>query len=99
MSKPKTPHRFIIVVKDEDTGEEVATASSVETLVLLVAPDVPGGEPHRRLFLGDMSLGVELLFDAARDLAEGLEHGTLLDYTDMMDDQLLLELTDGLPQH
>ena len=77
----------------------MATATSVETLVMVVAPDVPGGAPYRRLFLGDMDLGVELLFDAARDLSEGLEHSALLDYTEVMDDQLLLELTDGLPQH
>jgi hypothetical protein len=99
MKKYEKARRFTIIVKDEDTGEEMATATSVETLVLLVAPDAPGGEPFRRLFLGDMDFSIELLFEAARDMSEGLEQGTFFDYADMMDDQLLLELTDGLPQH
>jgi hypothetical protein len=53
MSSYSKPRRLRIVVSDEDTGEEVASASGVETLVLLVAPDTSQNEEYRRILVGD----------------------------------------------
>jgi hypothetical protein len=99
MNEHGRPRRLHIVVSDEDTGEEVATATGVETLVLLVAPDRQRGEEYRRILIGDPDLTVQLLFDIIKGVTERIGQGTVVDLTDVLDDQLLLDLTDGLPHH
>jgi hypothetical protein len=99
MSEHEKPHRMRIVIRDEETGEEVASASGVETLILLVAPDDRQDTRYRRILIGDADLSVQLLFDVFRDITEKLGQGTTMDLTDVLDDQLLLEVTEGLPLH
>ncbi len=99
MTTRNEPRRLQVVVSDEETGEEVATAHGVETLVLLVAPDVSRDRGYRRLLLGDPEMSVQLLFDILQEVSESMERGTMLDLTDVLDDRLLLEVTDELPMH
>jgi hypothetical protein len=91
--------RLSIVVSDEETGEEVATATGVETLVLLFAPDRLRGEDYRRILIGDPDLTVQILFDIIKGVTKRMGRGTVVDLTDVLDDELLLELTEGLPYH
>ena len=98
MTTRNKPRRLQVVVSDEETGEEVASAESVETLVLLVAPD-RSREGYRRILLGDPETSVQLLFDILQDVSESMERGTMLDLTEVLDDRLLLEVTDELPMH
>ena len=91
--------RLSIVVSDEETGEEVAAATGVETLVLLFAPDRLRGENYRRILIGDPDLTVQILFDIIKGVTERMGQGTIVDLTDVLDDDLLLELTEGLPYH
>ena len=91
--------RFRIVVSDEETGEEVAIATGVETLILLAAPDTLRGEEYRRVLLGDADQSVQLLFDIVRSVTERVGRGTLMNLEELLDDQLLLEMTEGLPLH
>jgi hypothetical protein len=88
-----------IVVRDEETGEEITRATGVETMILLVAPDASNDEAYRRIILGDSETSIQILFDVFQDVAERLEQGTSLDVTDVMDDELLLEMTEGLTPH
>ena len=90
--------RLRVVVNDEETGEEVASAEGVETLILLVAPD-GSRDGYRRILLGDPETSVELLFDILQDVSASMERGTMLDLTEVLDDRLLLEVTDELPMH
>ena len=90
--------RLRVVVSDEETGEEVASAEGVETLILLVAPD-GSRDGYRRILLGDPETSVELLFDILQDVSASMERGTMLDLTEVLDDRLLLEVTDELPMH
>jgi hypothetical protein len=99
MTTRNKPRRLLIVVSDEETGEEVATAHGVETLILLVAPDTARDHEYRRILLGDPETSVQLLFDILQDVSESLERGTMLNLTDVLDDRLLLEVTDELPMH
>ncbi len=99
MTTRNEPRRLQVVVSDEETGEEVATAHGVETLVLLVAPDRARDRGYRRLLLGDPEMSVQLLFDILQEVSESMEHGTMLNLTDVLDDRLLLEVTDELPMH
>lgn len=99
MTTHNEPRRLQVVVSDEETGEEVATAYGVETLVLLVAPDRSRDREYRRLLLGDPETSVRLLFDILQDVSESVERGTMLNLTDVLDDRLLLEVTDELPMH
>ena len=89
--------RLRIVVSDEKTGEEVAVATGVETLVLLVAPDTLRNEEFRRILVGDPELSIQLLLDIVSDVSKRIGRGTVVDLTDQLDDQLILEMTDGLP--
>ena len=91
------PRRLQIVVIDEETGEEVAAADGVETLVMFVAPDTIQNEGYRRILLGDPESSVQLLFDVVRDVSERMDEGLSADSDDVLDDQLLMELTDGMP--
>jgi hypothetical protein len=99
MATRNQPHRLQVIISDEETGEEVATAYGVETLVLLVAPDTARDYEYRRIVLGDPETSVQLLFDILQDVSESMEHGTMLDLSEVMDDRLLLEVTEELPMH
>jgi hypothetical protein len=88
--------RLRVVISDEDTGEEVASATGVETLVLLVAPDTMQNEETRRILVGDPELSIQLLLDIVRDVSQRIGQGTIADLTDHLDDQLLVEMTDSL---
>jgi hypothetical protein len=93
------PRRLQVVVSDEETGEEVAAAYGVETLVLLIAPDTLRDNEYRRILLGDPETSVQLLFDILQDVSESMERGTMLNLNEVLDDRLLLEVTDELPMH
>ncbi len=99
MNESDRVRRLRIVISDEETGEEVARATDVETLVLLVAPDALQNEKYRRILLGDPDLSVQLLFDILRDVVERMGGGTIMDLADGLDDHWLVELTDDLPVH
>jgi hypothetical protein len=86
-----------IIVSDEETGEEVATATGVESLIMLTAPGGPRGENYHHILLGDAELSVQVLFDIVRDVTERIMRGTVVDLTDVLDDGLLLEITQRLP--
>ena len=98
MTKRNEPRRLRVVISDEGTGEEVASAEGVETLILLIAPDGTR-EGYRRILLGDPETSVQLLFDILQDVSESMERGTMLDLTEVLDDRLLLEVTEELPMH
>jgi hypothetical protein len=98
MTTRNEPRRLQVVVSDEETGEEIASAEGVETLILLVSPD-SSREGYRRILLGDPETSVQLLFDILQDVSESMERGTMLDLTEVLDDRLLLEVTDELPMH
>lgn len=97
MSMPSQPRRLQIVVSDEETGEQVAVANGVETLILLVAPDTNEDQDHRRILIGDADTSVQLLFDILNEVTERMERGTMIDLSQVVDDHLLLEVTDELP--
>lgn len=93
------PRQLRIVISDEETGEEVVAAAGVEAVIMLLAPDRLRGEPYRRVLIGDISLSVELLLDILQEgVAARLGLGTLGDLTDLMDDELLVQMTEELPQ-
>ena len=98
MTTGSKPRRLQVVISDEETGEEVASAEGVETLILLIAPD-GSREGYRRILLGDPETSVQLLFDILQDVSESMERGTMLDLTEVLDDRLLLEVTEELPMH
>jgi hypothetical protein len=93
------PRRVRIVITDEKSGEEVAEATGVEVLVLLVAPDTRGGGSFRRILIGDAEMSAELLFDVLQDVTDKVRRGTVMDLSDAIDDRLLLDVTEGLPLH
>jgi len=99
MSMPNQPRRLQIVVSDEETGEQVAVANGVETLILLVAPGTSEDQDHRRILIGDADTSVQLLFDILNEVTERMERGTMVDLSQVVDDHLLLEVTDELPLH
>jgi hypothetical protein len=91
--------RLRIIVSDEETGEEVATATGVESLIMLAAPGGLRGENYRHILLGDAELSVQVLHDIVRDVTERVGRGTVVDLSDVLNDDLLLEITRGLPRH
>ena len=97
MNEHDNPRRMRIIVSDEETGEEVATATGVESLIMLAAPGGLRGENYRHILLGDAELSVQVLFDIVRDVTERIRRGTVVDLTDVLDDGLLLEITQRLP--
>lgn len=99
MRMTSQPRRLQIVVSDEETGEEVAVANGVETLILLVAPDTSEDQDYRRILIGDADTSVQLLFDILNEVTERMERGTMVDLSQVLDDHLLLEVTDELPLH
>lgn len=99
MRFPSQPRRMQIVVSDEETGEEVAVANGVETLILLVAPDTDQDQDYRRILIGDADTSVQLLFDILNEVTERMERGVMVDLSQVLDDHLLLEVTDALPPH
>ena len=98
MTTGSKPRRLQVVISDEETGEKVASAEGVETLILLIAPDGTR-EGYRRILLGDPETSVQLLFDILQDVSESMERGTMLDLTEVLDVRLLLEVTEELPMH
>ena len=98
MTTRNKPRHLRVVISDQETGEEVASAEGVETLILLVVPD-GSREGYRRILLGDPETSVQLLFDILQDVSESMERGTMLDLTEVLDDRLLLEVTEELPMH
>jgi hypothetical protein len=97
MNLHDNPRRMRIIVSDEETGEEVATATGVESLIMLAAPGGLQGENYRHILLGDAELSVQVLFDIVRDVTERIMRGTVVDLSDVLDDDLLLEITQRLP--
>ncbi|MFC2046315.1 hypothetical protein ACFLTC_02200 [Chloroflexota bacterium] len=99
MDGPDEPRQLRVIISDEETGEEVVAATGVESIMMLLAPDRLRGEPYRRVLIGDISLSVELLLDILQEgVAARLGLGTLGDLTDLMDDELLVQMTEELPQ-
>lgn len=96
MSDFEELRRFRVVVTDEDSGEEVAVASGVETLIVLATPDTLRGAEYRRILVGDADVSVQLLFDVVQSVTERVTTGGLGDLDDLLDDRLLLDVTDGL---
>jgi hypothetical protein len=99
MGLPNQHRRLQIVVSDEETGEEVAVANGVETLILLLAPDTSDEQDYRRILIGDADTSVQLLFDILNEVTERMERGTTIDLSQVIDDHLLLEVTEELPLH
>jgi hypothetical protein len=99
MKEHSESRRLRVVVSDEETGEELAFADGVHTLLLLVAPDTLHDREYRHLLLGDGELSMQLLFDVVNDVTDRIGQGTIVDIADMVDDSLLLEATEGLPVH
>jgi len=99
MRMPSQPRRLQIVVSDEETGEEVAVANGVETLILLVAPDTNQDQDYRRILIGDADTSVQLLFDILNEVTARMERGVMVDLSQVLDDHLLLEVTDELTPH
>ena len=96
MEREIGPRRLQIIITDEENGEEIARANGVETMILLIAPDIMEAEAYRHLLLGDTDSGIQLLFDVFGDIADKIGRGTTIDLSDVMDDRLLLEVTEGL---
>lgn len=96
MSRTDSPRRYRIAVHDEETGEEVAAATGVETMVLVVAPDLVGIESFRQITVGDPEDSLNLLVEVVKDVSEQLQD-LALEPGDGIDDNMLLEMTDGLP--
>ena len=90
--------RLRIVVTDEETGERVALATDVETMALIVAPDMLRGEEYRRVVIGDVELVQSLLLDTLEDVMEWSGSGAVLDLSDLLQD-LLEEAVEDLPVH
>ena len=98
MTTRNEPRSLQVVISDEETGEEVASAEGVETLILLVAPE-GSRAGYRRILLGDPLSSVQLLLDILQDVSASMERVTMLDLTELLDDRLLLEVTEELPMH
>ncbi len=96
MARQTKIRRMQIRIMDEETGEEVASASGVETLILLVAPDTSRHETYRRILMGDMEQSVEMVFDLFGAMTDGWQQERMLDLGELSDDDLLLEVTEGL---
>ncbi|MEE8390239.1 MAG: hypothetical protein V3S14_05500 [Anaerolineae bacterium] len=94
----KKQRRLRIVVTDEETGERVATATSVETMALVVAPDTLRGDEYRRVVIGDVELVQSLLLDTLEDVMEWSSSGAVLDLSDLLQG-LLEEAVEDLPVH
>lgn len=99
MKDQRERRRFRIVITDEESGEEVASAAGVETLIVLATPDVEWGEDYRRILVGDMEMSVQLLFDIVHAVTERVTSGTVMDLDELLDDRMLLEMTQELPHH
>jgi len=91
-----------IIVTDEGTGEHVATATGVETMVLIVAPDTLRGEEYRRVIIGDLDLAQSLLLDTLKDVMAWSGRGAVLDLSDLFQkilDEALEEALEDQPLH
>lgn len=99
MKEPEYQRVFRVIVIDEETGEEVASATGVETLVLLASPDTLRGDDYRRILLGNAEQSAQLLFELVKAVTSRVGRGVLMNLDDLLDDRLLLEVTEGLPLH
>ena len=91
-----------VVVTDEETGERVATATGVETMALIIAPDTLRGEEYRRVVVGDVELVQTLLIDTLKDVMEWSGGGAVLDLTGLFEELLeglLEDAVEDLPVH
>lgn len=99
MTERRDQRRFRIVITDEESGEEVASADGVETLIVLATPDTELGEDYRRILVGDVEMSVQLIFDIVQAVTERVTGGTLMDLDELLDDRMLLDMTQELPRH
>lgn len=102
LREEETRRRLRIVVTDEETGEHVTTATGVETVALIVAPDTLRGEEYRRVIIGDLELAQSLLLDTLKDVMEWSGSGAVLDLSDLFQeilDEALEEAIEDLPLH
>jgi len=98
----ETRRRLRVVVTDEESGEHVATATGVETMALVVAPDTLRGEEYRRVIIGDLELAQSLLLDTLKDVTEWSGSGAVLDLSDLFQeilDEALEEALQDQPLH
>ncbi len=98
LREEENPRRLRIVVTDEETGEHIATATSVETMALVVVPDTLRGEEYRRILVGDMELTQALLLDTLKDVVEWSGNGTVLDLSDLFQEILDEALNETLEE-
>ena len=96
LSEESPQRRLRVVVTDEETGETVATATGVETMALIVAPDTLRGEEYRRIIIGDLELVQSLLLDTLKDVVEWSGSGTVLDLSDLFQEILNRALQEAL---
>lgn len=89
--------RLRVVVSDEETGEEVTTASGVETLIVQAVPDTARDHEYRRILVGDLETSVQLLVDLLSEMTGSMGQSTIVDLNQILDDHLLLEVTEELP--
>jgi hypothetical protein len=99
MSEEERTRRFRIVISDEETGDVVASATGVETCVVLAVPDTLEGDSFRRILLGDAEASIQLLFEIVRGVTESIGSGVSWDVSELLDDHLLMEITEGMPAH
>lgn len=102
LREEETRRRLRIVVTDEETGEHIATATGVETMALIVAPDTLRGEEYRRIIIGDIELVQSLLLDTLKDVAEWSGSRTVLDLSDLFQEilnEVLEEALEDQPLH
>ena len=100
MKRQGETRRLRIVVLDEDTGEQVAAAIGVDTLIWLVDPDGPYGDEARRIIVGDIDQSVHLLLEILKaGMPDEIEQGGIVDLADVVDDDWLMRMTKDLPLH
>jgi len=102
LREEESQRRLRVVVTDEETGEHIATATGVETMALIVAPDTLRGEEYRRILVGDIELAQSLLLDTLKDVLEWSGSGTVLDLSDLFQeilDDALQEALQDQPLH
>jgi hypothetical protein len=98
MRDEKTPRRLRIIVIDEETGERIATATGVNTMALIVAPDTLHGDTYRHLVVGDTEIVQSLLLDTLEDVMETNGSGAVFDLSELLQ-SLLEEAVGDLPVH
>ncbi len=80
----------------------VVTATGVDTMALVVAPDTLCGEEYRRIIVGDLEVARSLLLDTIKDVVGWSGSGAVLDLSDLFQeilDVVLEEALEGQPLH